>query len=220
MQTENVKRKMLSTMILDGSTSMADIHGMTIDGANSWIENLAGDQEADIRASLVIFNSMGFRAGARMTKLREAVRPAEFAPLTRAEYPLAGSTPLFDAIASTIRSIETATMGRPDILVSITIQTDGKENDSRTTKQELAQMISAKTELGWQFQFMGCGIDAYLDGHSMGLNDGAIINYGKTQEMTRSVFTASADNLRAYAAGHAANTCYSDMQKFHSGDRK
>ncbi len=52
----------------------------------------------------------------------------------------------------------------------ICIQTDGLENASTEhTWAELNLLIKEKAKLGWQFNFMGAGIDAYEQGRQMGI---------------------------------------------------
>jgi hypothetical protein len=87
--------------------------------------------------------------------------------------------------------------------VVICIQTDGQENSSTEHSwNELNALVKEKAALGWQFNFMGVGIDAYDQGARMGIAPAATVAYDhRDPQATRAVFAASAENTRDYALG-------------------
>jgi len=71
-----------------------------------------------------------------------------------------GMTALNDAIG---RTINRAKDSRKTIVL---IQTDGEENCSQEfDNEQVKALINAKKELGWEFIFIGAGIDAFDVGH-------------------------------------------------------
>jgi hypothetical protein len=105
--------------------------------------------------------------------------------------------------------------------VVICIQTDGQENSSVEHRwDELNALIKEKVGKGWQFNFMGVGIDAYHQGERMGIAPQATVAYDhRDPAATRAAFVGSASNTRSYACGAAPDTAYTPEQKAASGDR-
>ena len=103
----------------------------------------------------------------------------------------------------------------------ICIQTEGQENSS--TEQnwaELNAMVKEKSAQGWQFNFMGVGIDAYDQGARMGIAPAATVAYDhRDREATVAAFRASAENARRYNCAEAPDTAYRPAQKVAAGDR-
>ena len=105
--------------------------------------------------------------------------------------------------------------------VVICIQTDGLENASTEhTWAELNLLIKEKAKLGWQFNFMGAGIDAYEQGRQMGIPAAATVSYDKaSRAATVGAFAASAANTVAYARDEAPTVGFTPAQKRAAGDR-
>ena len=147
---------------------------------------------------------------------------AAVAPLTDETFQPRGSTPLIDAAFATIEAVGEA-IARRDVApkVVICIQTDGLENASTEhTWAELNLLIKEKAKLGWQFNFMGAGIDAYEQGRQMGIPAAATVSYDKTDRAaSMHAFAASAENTVAYARNEAPTVGYTPAQKRAAGDR-
>jgi hypothetical protein len=79
-------------------------------------------------------------------------------------------------------------------------------------------LISEKEEDGWEFVFMGCGIDAYNQGARMGISKSKTVSYGKDKKATMAAFRATAQNTSMYSSGMMADLSYSDKQKVDAGD--
>ncbi len=207
-------QKTLVTFLLDRSGSMGDIRDTTISAFNEYLDGLRGDGEDLIAFSLVTFDSQS------MDKVCVAV-PAATAPrLSRENYVPRSSTPLIDASVITIRAVEASMEMRGSPKVVICIQTDGLENASIDhTWDELKKLVEAKTKDGWQFNFIGAGINAYEQGSKMGVSYAATMSYDTDEASTHSAFKDSAANTVAYATGRAADTSYSPEQKTAAGDK-
>ena len=203
------------TFVLDKSGSMETIKASTIEAFNAYVNGLKEDPEGT-RFSLVQFDSFGVET----TWKNEPV--ANVSGLTETSYVPRGGTPLIDAAFKTIKAVErkVAEFAQPPKIV-ICIQTDGEENASREhTWDDLNALIKEKLALGWQFNFMGAGIDAYTQGARMGLSAAQTMSYdASSPEAARQAFAANAENTRRYKRGLSESTGYSAFQKAAAGDR-
>ena len=82
----------------------------------------------------------------------------------------------------------------------ICIQTDGEENASEEHNwDELSALVKEKRALGWQFNFMGAGIDAYDQGARMGIAADQTLSYDpKDPAANKAAFMAAAESTRLY----------------------
>jgi hypothetical protein len=202
------------TFLLDQTGSMGAVKPQTIDAFNSYIDELQATP-SDIRFTLLLFNSI------RTEKVFHNEPIADIPHLTAGTYHPEAVTPLIDAAYKTIKGVERmiAETGA-DAKVVICIQTDGHENASTEhTWDQLQALIKEKTLAGWQFNFMGCGIDAYNQGRRMGFAAGQTVSYDIATDTTRAAFAAQAVNTMNFARGRTISTGYSDDQKAASGDR-
>jgi hypothetical protein len=162
----------LVTFLLDRTGSMEAIRDDTIGGFNAYLDGLKGDSDANIDFTLVQFDSVS------IDKICVAVPVADVAKLTRETFQPRASTPLIDAACKTINAVEASLLGAPAAKVVICIQTDGQENSSTEHSWgELNALVKEKSAKGWQFNFMGVGIDAYDQGARMGISPDATVAY-------------------------------------------
>lgn len=200
------------TFLLDKTGSMKSILDDTIGGFNAYVDGLR--DLPDALFSLLTFDSNSVDRVVTHMPVKDV--PA----LTRKTYVPGAATPLIDAVVKTIRAIERSITNPADPVV-MAILTDGEENSSREfTWDDLTALIKEKTAAGWQFVFLGAGIDAYEQGARMGIDRGATMSYNSSDPTaTRSAFTASAKNMRAYAMGETASASFSVEQKQEAGDK-
>lgn len=204
------------TFLLDKSGSMSPIKGDTIGAFNAYLDTLK-ESPTGISFSFLQFDTNS------VDTIHRNVPVADALSLTDATYQPNGGTPLIDASFKTIKAVESAIAerkGNPPRIV-ICIQTDGQENASiEHTWADLTALIKAKTALGWQFNFMGCGIDAYAQGSRMGIMAANTMSYERhSPQMTRAAFSASARNTMDFATGRATSTAYSMGQRSAAGDK-
>ena len=201
------------TFLLDRTGSMEVIKDDTIGGFNAYLEGLQGGAASDdTEFSLVQFDSMSLDK----VCVNKPVKGVD--KLTKETYEPRASTPLIDAAYKTIKAVETAVAGS-DKKVVICIQTDGQENASTEhTWDELNALIKEKSNLGWQFNFMGVGIDAYKQASMMGIARGSTISTTMDPGQMRAAYRGSALNTALYASGATATTDFSDDQKAAAGD--
>jgi hypothetical protein len=133
-------------------------------------------------------------------------------------YQPSASTPLIDAAYKTIKAVEKSLNGsNPKVVVCI--QTDGHENASTEhTWDELNTLIKEKTAAGWQFNFLGTGIDAYDTGARMGVAAMSTMSSGRSPQHVRASYAAMGESTAAYAAGRARDTHLSMSARAASGD--
>lgn len=209
----------LVTFLLDRSSSMGSCRDATIEAFNGYIAELRN------ATTPILFTFLQFdhNGGCSIEKIHFEKAPKDVPDLTQATYQPRGGTPLIEAAMKTIQALEAAVKGKPEApKVVVCIQTDGEENQSNReyTWAGLKALIEAKTKDGWQFNFMGAGIDAYDQGQKMGIAAMSTMSYDHTNKAaTRAAFTASASNTASFAAGLRAETTYSMAQRSASGDR-
>lgn len=205
----------LVTFLLDRTGSMEAIKDDTIGGFNAYLSALKADGEG-IEFSLLQFDSMS------IDKLCVNTPVADVAPLTHATFQPRASTPLIDAAYKTIKAVETAVAQRADApKVVISIQTDGQENCSTEHGWvELNLLIKEKASLGWQFNFLGAGIDAYEQGERMGIAAASTLSYdAKDRAATDAAFSGRAARTAAYAKGEVGDMLFSPEEKRRAGDK-
>jgi hypothetical protein len=205
--------KTLVTFLLDRTGSMEAIRDDTIGAFNTYLDTLKQDGE-NLYFTLIQFDSMGVDK----PYVNEPVKNVP--QLTRETFVPRASTPLIDAAYKTIKAVEKAVSVNPSNKVVICIQTDGQENASTEYSWDaLNALIKEKFEAGWQFNFMGAGIDAYQQASRMGISADQTVAYSKDTAATRMAFRASAENTALYASGAAKSTAYSKKQKRDAGDK-
>lgn len=154
------------SLLLDETGSMMSIKGETIQAYNRYLASLKETRkDAEILFSLVTFNSSD-------TKTRVVADPVRTVrPLTDGDYQPNHMTPLIDAAVKIIRATDEAVAARDDDSdVVVAIQTDGLENCSvEFDAGDLAQLVKEKEEAGWQFIFLGAGLDAFEAAHLAGI---------------------------------------------------
>lgn len=211
------KTKTLVTLLLDRSGSMQSVRDDTVGAINAWLGELRLT-ETEMRFSLVLFDDD--QGDMDLQKLHVATPIGDVPDLQPDQFRPRGTTPLVDAACTTIRAVRESLEGRDDVKVIFAIQTDGLENASRENRwEDLRALISECEETGWQFNFMGCGINAYGQGARMGIRSENTVSYGKDLLETRAAFAATAENTRLYASGARADVSYTPEQKLRSGDR-
>jgi len=204
----------LLTFLLDRSGSMGKIWDETIGGFNVYLDTLQKGGAA-IKFTLLQFDTGG------IDKCCVAEPVTNVKRIDRTSYQPRGGTPLIDAAFKTIVAIEdslTKYDSMPKVIVCI--QTDGEENSSTEHSwDELKRLIAEKTEKGWQFNFMGTGIDAYDQGARMGIASTNTMSTGTSKAEVHASFAAAGASSMRFASGAARNTAYLASERAAAGDR-
>lgn len=155
-------------ILLDRSGSMESMRTDVIGGYNNFI-NEQRSKPGKARVTLVQFDSQE-----PQETLLEAVRLERVPELTATTFVPRGGTPLLDATAMLIESVRgrasvRKTLGKPaEEIVFVTV-TDGEENQSvRTRLEDVTRLVEAGKEEGWNFVYLGAGLDAYGDAARLG----------------------------------------------------
>lgn len=206
----------LITFLLDRSGSMGAIKATTIEAFNAYLGGLKAEKDAQINFTFLQFDSNSLDKCCVNTAVGEVPELNEFT------YQPRGETPLIAAAIQTINAVDGALAVRRDNpRVVVCIQTDGRENASghNYTWDQLRALVAAKTEAGWEFNFMGAGIEVYDQSARMGISAVNTMSYNSADRGgTISAFAASAQNSAAFSAGRSMSTGYSTLQKTQAGD--
>ena len=158
MDTPN-KTPIYNLVILDKSGSMESIRTEAINGYNETLASIKATQEEFSETqehfiSLAAFCNHGIDMIHNMTPINEAEK------LTREKYSPCCLTPLFDAIGTTVKSLQKKIVDKPNSAVIVTIITDGQENASKEwNANTVNKLIEDCKEAGWTFSFIGAGED-------------------------------------------------------------
>ena len=203
------------SFLLDETGSMQEIKRDTMGGFNEYVETLKKDG-GDIAFSLVSVNS-------NETKSRYVAEPiGKVASLTDDNYRPAAMTPLIDASVKIIKATEDAVKKRGDEpSVLVVIQTDGYENASvEYTSADLTALIKEKTAAGWQFVFLGAGLDAFDAARDAGIHFDRrkMVGYGK--QHSRAMFEETASKHVNFLKSDDHNALnYSQSDRAKVGDK-
>lgn len=178
-------------LVLDESGSMQNIAAETISSLNEYIKSLCAEP-VKVQLSLTMFStSSDGSAELRPYCTNKDVK--DVSEITSRTYQPRGFTPLYDAVGSTITSLEV-----PEGFTALfVILTDGHENASREyTKEKVADLIKGKEADGWRFIFMGADLsamDAAHMGAAMGMHANSTMSYAKvnTRGTTQSLYGAT-----------------------------
>lgn len=199
-------------MLLDETSSMLSLKSTTLSALSEYITELKQGTEQ------IIFSLVAFSSIRTHTLVKSQPIKAVDIDVIREEYKPAGSTPLIDAAMKLI--LATEKIVQPGEKVIIALQTDGEENCSVEFKlADLQAKIKAKSDEGWQFVFMGAGLDAYQAAAQYGISAGSTVSYGKDAASTQNVFRSMASNTRSYSAGQSTDMNWSAQQKADAGDQ-
>jgi uncharacterized protein YegL len=202
------------TMVVDESGSMSGLAAATMAGFNEYVDSLKR-ANVDVKTyfSALTFDTRGIR------KLQVGAPIETAIQLSQANYRPNGGTPLFDAIGSAIDATDKVMVQQKGTKAIVVIQTDGEENSSiKYRLEDIKAMIEGRQSTGWQFVFIGAGIDAFASGTRMGVLAMNTVSYGADEVHTRSMFASTAANTTAYSSGFAGSMNYSQAQSEAAGE--
>lgn len=214
---EPKKAKKLSsvavTMVVDESGSMTMLFDATVAGFNEYVSTLKQDTKTPCYFSAITFDSAAIRKHQTGAALKDAMT------LSRDNYKPGQWTPLLDAIGEAIKLTEKVMANKAAQKAIVVIQTDGQENSSKEFKlQQIKQMIEERQAKGWQFVFIGAGINAFADATSLGIEALNTVSYSPDAKGTRATFAATAMNTNSMRSGLTASMSYSRGQTMAAGE--
>jgi len=159
------------SLVLDRTGSMASIQSDAIGGYNAYVDELKKSAD-DVRFTLTMFDSQS------VDLVHEGVEMSQVPHLTEETYQPRAMTPLYDAIMTAVRSLESKV--GPDDSVILAVLTDGLENASRRyTLSDVKECITAKQNEGWLFAYLGADQDAWVVGESIGVAPASRVSVDK-----------------------------------------
>lgn len=200
--------------LLDRSGSMRAIYDDTVGGFNTYLEELAKADNADD----MVFTRIQFDSGGIDTEFSDV--PVKNVPgLDKDNFKPRDMTPLLEAATKTIEAAAAKSWDGKTIIV---FMTDGQENSSKPeyTNEKLAQLIAHHRAEGWEFVFLGAGIDAYGQASKLGIGAMNTMSYNaQDKAATLGTYRSMAANTQSFAKGEAASMSFSDEQKMEAGDQ-
>lgn len=202
-----MKTEIYNLIILDESGSMSPVEKQTIDGCNETINTIRSAQEqfADTQdhfVSIYVFQDNPKRPSHYIVKNAPVGKVRN---ITGDDYQPWGSTPLYDAVGSTLTDLKLTADKKALAIGAVTIITDGYENASRLyTREKVARMIDALKETGWTFNFIGANIDAKATARSLSIDEENALQFDNDVEGTKEMFVNENKARMAYY-------CRSDM---------
>lgn len=181
--------------VLDETGSMSVCREATISGFNEYISKLKQDQPK-LKFTLTKFDSTKMEVVHKATPIKDVVE------LNQDTYVPGAMTPLYDAIATTVKAMESDSKGKPVLCI---IMTDGEENASKEyTRDKIFALIKGKEKEGWTFIYLGANQDAWAVGQAIGLHKGNVMNYSTRK--TKMSYRSLANVTQCYAAHGGAQT--------------
>lgn len=190
------KTQIYNLVILDKSGSMESIRTEAINGYNETLASIKATQEEFSETqehfiSLAAFCNHGIDMIHNMTPINEAEK------LTREKYSPCCLTPLFDAIGTTVKSLQKKIADKPNSAVMVTIITDGQENASKEWSAKTVNiLIEDCKEAGWTFSFIGAGEDVLKVASTISITNTML--WENTSEGTEEMFRTEMRAKRKY----------------------
>lgn len=155
-------------IILDRSGSMSPIQHETVAGTDSIINDIKAQCSGSSQQMITL---MSFSSEGNIFHSLHC--SADSMPsFTENDYTPDGMTPLYDAIGETCKKAEAYVDSMNFDIVSVSIITDGLENDSRTYSEDsIRSMIARLNEKGWLFAYVGAGHDVESVAKSLGIKN-------------------------------------------------
>jgi uncharacterized protein YegL len=182
--------------ILDMSGSMQGREVETRGGFNAFVANAQADQRdagGRITLSLTCFDT-------ELEKVYSPTPVERVKPIGPKEYTPRGMTALHDAIGMTLAPLRFPKGEK----VMVIITTDGMENSSHEwTAESVRKLIVEKEKLGWEFLFLGVGLDAFAASKAFASDAmlNATLSTHATGEAVGLSMAFAGDSMRHYRRG-------------------
>jgi uncharacterized protein YegL len=194
-------------VLLDRSGSMESMKSDVIGGFNDFLRTQQATA-GKARMTMVQFDTQDPH-----DVIVDAVRLSRVDELTPERFQPRGGTPLLDATAKLIETVlgreaKRRALGKnAEEIVFITV-TDGEENQSRhTSLAQVQRLVAAGQEAGWNFVYLGAGLDAYGDAQRLGYHADSVQAFDADGEgadlMWKSVTRATLQMRSDVMAGRA-----------------
>lgn len=140
-------KKKYAVICLDETGSMSGQEKRVTTSLNEYVNKLPKDAHVTI-----------FKFDSERWETFYDGKKAKYAYMTTADYNPGAMTPLYDAVARSIKHAES--LANEGDKVMVMIDTDGIENASKEHNQtSVKALVDARKEDGWEFLFMASGLD-------------------------------------------------------------
>ncbi len=194
-----MKTEIYNLIILDESGSMSVVKSQTISGCNETINSIRSSQEKFAETQDHFVSIYAFQDNEKIpSRYLIKNQPAtEAAHINGEQYRPWGTTPLYDAVGSTLADLKAVVKEKEMAVGNVTIITDGMENASKYySLEKVAEMIKELKEEGWNFNFIGADIDVERTADS--LNIGNRIMFERDDIGTKAMFRKENNSRLSY----------------------
>ncbi len=158
--TSPVKTKVFNVIILDKSGSMESIRQAAIDGFNETLTGIQKAQEKFANTQEHFVSLLTF-CDCEKKYVFDKVPVADARKLTKDDYEPCCRTPLYDAMGYTLTTMRSYVKNIEDVVVVVTIITDGYENASKEfSGTAVKKLVEGLRGEGWTFTYMGANQDS------------------------------------------------------------
>ena len=206
------------SVVLDRSGSMAKCLADTIGGFNAFL-SAQKQLEGEATITMVKFDDE-YDIICNMVAIKDTVE------LSDKNYQPRGFTALLDAIGRTINNVEhdlseKSEDEKPEKVIFVII-TDGDENRSREfNREQIMEMINRhRTEMKWEFVFIGANQDAIQAGNSMGVRAGNSYTYKASSVGTQAMYAGLTRGMSSYRSKGVEEVNDQSYAFFADDDRK
>jgi hypothetical protein len=205
MQSQMTVTPVEIVIVLDRSGSMECCRDATISGFNEFLQ---AQRVAGVSGfvSLYQFDDI-YEVVYEGKSLSEAPR------LSRETFVPRGYTALYDAMASTLRTMQQRITGNNRV-VFVTV-TDGGENHSKEFKHaaQVKELVEKARSRGWECVFIGANQDAILTANTFGINQANAMTYTANTVGTTKAFRSLSTATANYSTGVAASVSFSQADR-------
>jgi uncharacterized protein YegL len=187
------------SIVVDRSGSMDHCRSDAIQTINTYLSHLRDDPIANLRMSLVLFDSEA------IDTVRDRLPIAECPDLSWDEFEPRGGTPLLDAVGYAASLLDCLSLR--DERRILVILTDGLENASKEyTRERLCTLLQRKQrDDGWLVLYFGANHDSWNQANQIGIRSSHTANFATSQLVeTAAVLHAAAARYLVAEAGAPA----------------
>ena len=201
----SAKTKVYNLVILDKSGSMESIRKQAVDGFNETLGTIRAAQLKHLDTQSHFVSLAAFcGCGVEMIYDKTPIDKAD--KLQASQYEPCCSTPLFDAIGSTVKKLKSAIKDDEDAAVLVTVITDGYENASKEwNAASIKALVEDCKKEGWMFSFIGAGEDILRVATTISISNTLL--WEKTEKGTQEMFSASGSASARFFDKMAAPCC-------------
>lgn len=216
--------------IIDESKSMEPNREAVVAGYNEFVSTMIreGADGALTRCTVAFFDQYGDDERVRIK--RDGVPLSELHELTVNDYRPRGNTPLNDAVSHIVGHVGKR-LGEGD-QVMLVIMTDGEENVSETSTEDVRKLVSSKEAAGWEFLYLGANVNAFAEAQKIGLSGkkGSYAGFAASAQGTSNalrsagnrsaLYTTSDPDVYAATMDATSDSIAEDPAEFEEQERK